>query len=322
MKSTEKQTRLFWLDMLAMLALPCVSAWYFYGGQALKLLAVSVLSAVVCELFGCIILKTRISVGDLSAVATGLMIALMLPASAPVWLPACGSAFAIVVAKLPFGRVERLPFSPAAAGMAFLTVCFPQLVFAYPKVSSTLSGTGVSLAAMLAHNTSLSLGSVRAIDMLTGNFPGPMGASCILVLLGSAIYMLIRRTKLFISAAGFLTGGALVALCLPRVASLLPSVVMELCAGTMLFAALFLITEPGAQPERPLRQLLFGFFGGALCLIMRRFGAFEESACFAVLLTQAARPAAERWLNTALEKRKDKNNNAKAKGEQKRHENA
>ena len=321
MKSPEKQTRLFWLDILAMLALPCVSAWYYYGGQALKLLAVSVLSAVMCELLGCVILKTKVSVGDLSAVATGLMIALMLPASAPLWLPACGSAFAIVVAKLPFGRVERLPFAPAAAGMAFLTVCFPQLVFTYPKVSSTLNETGVSLAAMLAQNTSLSLGSVRAIDMMTGNFPGPMGASCILVLLGSAIYMLIRRTKLFITAAGFLTGGALVALCLPRVASLLPSVIMELCAGFLLFAALFLITESSAQPEKPLRRLLYGFFGGALCLIMRRFGAFEESACFAVLLTQAVRPVVEQWLNTALKKRNGKNNR-EVKGEITSHDKA
>ncbi len=320
MKSPEKQTRLLWLDMLAMLALPCVSAWYYYGVQALKLLAVSVLSAVVCELFGSILLKMKISVGNLSAVGTGLMIALMLPASAPWWLPVCGSAFAIVAAKLPFGRVERLPFSPAAAGMAFLTVCFPQLVFAYPKVSPALSGTGVSLAAMLAQNTSLSLSSVRAIDMLTGNFPGPMGASCILVLLGSAIYMLIRRTRLFISVAGFLTGGALVALCLPRVASLLPSVVMELCAGTMLFAALFLITEPGAQSEKPLLQLLLGFFGGALCLLMRRFGAFEESACFAVLLTQAVRPVVEQWLTAASKKRA--RNETKEIEETKHHENA
>lgn len=312
MKHHENKTRLLWLDMLAMLALPCVSAWYYYGGQALRLLAVSALSAVVCELFGCLLLRRKISVGDCSAVAAGLMIALMLPASAPLWLPVCGSAFAVIAAKLPFGRVERLPFSPAAAGMAFLTVCFPNLVFAYPKVSTTLNGTGVSLAAMLAHNTSLSLGSVRAIDMLTGNFPGPMGASCVLVLLGSAIYLLIRRTGLFISAAGFLTGSALVALCLPRVASLLPSVVMELCAGTLLFSALFLITEPGTQPEKPLRRLFFGFFGGFLCLLMRRFGAFEETACFAVLLADAAWPVVDRRLNNAQAKRKDKN---KTKGE-------
>ena len=315
MKRKANQTRLLWLDVLAMLALPSVSAWYYYGTRALKLLAVSVLSAVVCELIGGLLLNRRITVGDLSAAATGLMIALMLPASAPLWLPACGSAFAIVAAKLPFGRVERLPFSPAAAGMAFLTVCFPQLVFAYPKVSPALTGSGVSLAAMLAQNTSLSLGSVRAIDMLTGNFPGPMGASCIFVLLGSALYLLIRRTRLFITAVGFLTGGALVALCLPRVASLLPSVVMELCAGTMLFSALFLITEPGTQPEKPLNRLLFGFFGGALCLIMRRFGAFEESACFAVLLAEAVCPVVERRLTAALTARKNKTKTAEAKGE-------
>ncbi|HBL40841.1 MAG TPA: hypothetical protein DDY98_04430 [Ruminococcaceae bacterium] len=306
MDLTQKKTRLFWLDMLAMLVLPCVSAWYYYGGYAVKLLVVSVLSAVLCELFGCLVLKKKITIGDLSAVVTGLMIALMLPASAPVWLPICASSFAVIAAKLPFGKVERLPFSPAAAGMAFITICFPDLVFDYPKVSDALSGTGVSLAALLSQNTSVRLNSVRAIDILTGNFPGPMGAGCILVLLGSAIYMLIRRTKLFVSVAGFLTGGALVAVCLPRVTSLLPSVVLELCAGTMLFAALFLITEPGTQPEKPLYRLLFGFIGGVLCMVLRRFGAFEEGAFFAVLLTDALWPVVERLLNNAQEKRKNK----------------
>ena len=103
MKNPAKKTRLLWLDVLAMLALPCVSAWYYYGTQALKLLAVSALSAVLCELFGGLLLRRKgSSLSDLSAIATGLMIALMLPASAPVWLPVCGSAFAILAAKLPF----------------------------------------------------------------------------------------------------------------------------------------------------------------------------------------------------------------------------
>ncbi len=317
MELTKKKTRQLWLDMLAMLALPCVSAWYYYGGYALKLLAVSVLSAVLCELFGCIILKKKITLGDFSAVVTGIMIALMLPASAPLWLPVCASSFAVLAAKLPFGKVERLPFSPAAAGMAFITICFPDLVFDYPKVSEALSGTGVSLAALLSQNTSVRLNSVRAIDIMTGNFPGPMGAGCILVLFGSAIYMLIRRTKLFVSTAGFLTGGALVAVCLPRVTNLLPSVVLELCAGTLLFAALFLITEPGTQPEKPLHRLLFGFLGGVLCMVMRRFGAFEESAFFAVLLTDAVWPVIEQWWNKAEEKRKAKKANLNEKGEPK-----
>lgn len=294
-----KKTRAFRLDILAMLALPCASAWYFYGTRALALVAVSALTAAVCELLGRKLMRSQATVGDFSAVATGVMIALVLPANAPLWLPAVGSSFAVLAAKLPFGNVERLPFSPAAAGVAFLTICFPDLFFAYPKVSSATASlsvtSGVSLASLLSKNTSISLSSVKAIDIFTGNFPGTMGAGCIAVLAGSAIYMLIRRTSSFISIAGFITGSALIAVCFPRVTSLFSSVILELAAGYLIFAALFFITEPGTQPKQPLSCLLFGFFGGIICMLMRRFGAFEECACFAVLILDAVWPVADRW---------------------------
>lgn len=307
-----KETRALQLDMLAVLILPCVSAWYFYGAKALALVAVSVITAVICEIFGRKLLKQNSTVSDLSAIVTGIIIALVLPANAPLWLAAIGSSFAIIAAKLPFGRVETLPFSPAAAGIAFLTICFSDLVFDYPQISASnaaLSGSsGSSLAYMLSQNMSVSLGSVKTIDIFTGNHPGPMGAGCIIVLFGSALYILIRRTKLFISVAGFTAGAALMALCLPRVNSLFSSVVLELAAGYMIFASLFLITEQGTQPRLPLSKLLYGVFSGIICMLMRRFGAFEECACFGILVAQAAWPVIDRKLEELLLKKGGKKN--------------
>lgn len=310
-----KETRALQLDMLAILILPCVSAWYFYGSKALALVAVSVVTAVACEFFGRRLLKQDSTVGDLSAVVTGIIIALMLPANAPLWLAAIGSSFAVIAAKLPFGRTETLPFSPAAAGMAFLTICFSDLIFDYPQVSSSnalLSGSsGSSLAYLLSQNMSVSLSSVKTIDIFTGNYPGPMGAGCIIVLLGSALYMLIRRTKLFISVAGFVTGAALMAICFPRVTNLFSSIVLELAAGYMIFAALFLLTEQGTQPVLPLSRLLYGFFAGVICMLMRRFGAYEECACFGILIINAAWPVADRQFEKLLAKRGTKKQGGK-----------
>ncbi len=303
--ASKKFIRSFQLDMLAILVLPCVSAWYFYGASAVALIVVSVLSAVICEWLGRKILKQDSTIGDLSAVTAGVIIALMLPANAPLWLPALGSSFAIIAAKLPFGSTETLTFSPAAAGMAFLTICFPDMIFDYPQITAEnalLSGsTGSSLGFMLSQNTSISLSSVKAIDIFTGNYPGPMGAGCIIVLFGSALYMLIRRTKLFISVAGFVTGAALMAICFPRVTNLFSSLVLELCAGYMLFAALFLLTEMGTQPKLPLSRLLYGFFGGVVCMCMRRFGAFEEAASFGILIINAVWPIIDKRLSKLLE---------------------
>ena len=311
---TVKETRALQLDMLAILILPCVSAWYFYGSKALALVAVSVITAVLSEFFGRKVLKQDSTVSDLSAVVTGIVVALMLPANAPLWLAASGSSFAIIAAKLPFGRAETLPFSPAAAGMAFLTICFSDLIFDYPQItasSAMLSGsTGSSLAYMLSQNMSVSLGSVKAIDIFTGNHPGPMGAGCIIVLFGSALYMLIRRTKLFISVAGFAAGAALTALLFPRVGNVLSSVVLELAAGYMIFAALFLLTEQGTQPHHPVGRLLYGAFTGIICMLMRRFGAFEEGVCFGILISQAAWPVIDKYLNILLYKTRQRRKKA------------
>ncbi len=300
-KSSITTQRSLSLDLLAMLILPIVSSWYFYGTGALKLIFISVIVCVLCELLGRKVLKQASTVTDLSAVTTGIIIALMLPANAPLWMPVIGGIFAIVAAKLPFGSVDKLPFSPAAASFSFLTICFPDIIFNYPRISAfsaALSSTSSSsLTSLLARNASISLGSVKTIDIIIGNFPGPMGAGCIMILAGSAIYMLIRRPKLFLTVAGFIPGAALAAICFPRTGNLLTSLVLELCAGYIIFAALFLITEAGTQPEKNLSRLLYGFTAGLACMLMRRFGAFEECSCFAVLIVNAAWPVADKAIN-------------------------
>ena len=308
-QSPLKSTRSLQLDFLAMLALPMLSAWYFYGLQALRIIVISVITCVLCEFAGCKILRRKQTLSDLSAVVTGIIIALMLPANAPLWLPVAGGIFAVTVVKIPFGSADTLPFSPAAAGLAFLTICFPDIIFSYPKVSAAsaaLSSTSsASLASMLAQNTSVSLTSVKAIDIFIGNFPGPMGTGCIIILLGSAIYMLIRRTKIFITASGFIAGAALMAICFPRITNLFGSLVLELCAGYIAFAALFLVCEPGTLPRHPISRLLYGFASGAACMLMRRFGTFEECSCFAVLIIGAAWPIADKAINKLIGKKAD-----------------
>lgn len=305
------QTRKYQLDMLVMVILPCVSAWYFYGARAVALILVSVFTAVICEALGKKLLRQPQSVTDLSAVTTGIFIALVLPASAPLWLPAIGSAFAVTVVKLPFGANSTLPFSHAAAGIAFLTICYPDLVFDYPSVSagaSELSGSaGSSLTYLLSQNTSISLGSVKAIDIFTGNYPGPMGASCIIILIGSALYMLIRRTNLFISLAGFIGGAALIAICFPRITNLLSSIVLELAAGYMIFAAIFLLSEMGTQPKAPISCLLYGFTAGLICMLIRRFGFYEEGACFGILISNAVWQAVDPYIEKFLLKKAKQN---------------
>ena len=294
----KKQNKNSYADLLVMSAVPLIMAWYYNGVQVFKLLMFSVISAVLCETAMSLILKVKLQLGDLNAVYIGTLIALMLPANASGFLAAAGSAFAVIVVKMPFGGSLNTPFVPAAAGFAFLCLCKPEEVFNYPPVLTSAVGQSTSLASMLTHGNSIRLNSVNFINLLTGEFVGPMGATCTVVMLCTLIYLLIRRPGSVLNSLGFLISCGIMAALFPRIHSgILCSLVMELSSGMLIFAALFLITDPCASPNRPLNRLIYGLLAGIICMLMRYFGKFEESACFAVIITNAIWPVFERFLN-------------------------
>ena len=307
---TEKQSQRFNGGMLIMLIAPAFMACYYYGLRALMLLVVSILAAVLCEgLGGMVMRRKKTTLYDLNAVFTGAVIALMLPASAPFYLAVFGSAFAVIVAKIPFGGTKNAPFVPAAAGFAFLCVCWPSEVFNYPIISSQFGAaasdvSSASLASMLQAGNYLRLNLISVFDILSGSIPGPMGAGSILVLLAASIYFIFTRPSALLNTLGFVLGCAAIALLFPRIplrqdlAGRLSSMVLELCSGMLVFTALFILPDPATSPQsnNP-HRLFYGIFSGVLCMMMRYFGAFEEGACFAILLSNASWPFVENRLN-------------------------
>ncbi|HOU09075.1 MAG TPA: RnfABCDGE type electron transport complex subunit D [Clostridiales bacterium] len=272
--------RRYYTDGLIMLSGPVFMAVALYRIEAAVLIAVAVASAVACEALGALLLKGgQTTVRDLSAVFTGAAIALMLPAGASPLLAAAGSVFAVCAAKLPFGGAMHAPFVPAAAGLAFLCVSWPQKVFSYG---------GVSVAAMLQVKSSIRLNPLNFFDLVLGNYPGPMGTGCIAVLLACSAYFLIRRRKALWAPLGFLAACAAMAALFPRVyAGRLTSVAMELSSGAMVFAAVFLLPDPASAPSGRASGFVYGIFAGVVCMLLRRFGAAEEGVFFAVLIANA-----------------------------------
>ena len=201
-------------------------AWYYYGSRALWLVCIAVLTAAVCEGLGMKILGQHPTLRDLSAVVTGATVALCLPASSPAWLIALAVSFAVLAAKLPFGTARSLLFSPAAAGLAFVTVCLPQYVFAYPALpasgeSAPVFGSsafteGVSLTQMLQNRASVGGELANYLDILLGAHAGAMGTGCMVALFGALLFLLLRRPKQFTAAIGFLAAAAIFALLFPR----------------------------------------------------------------------------------------------------------
>lgn len=279
-------------DYLIMLIAPCVMAWYYCGERALTVLLVSVASAVFCDLIGGLLLYNELTVRDLCAVFTGASIALMMPSTVPYYIPAVASAFAIVIVKLPLGGALKAPVIPAAAGFAFACVCFSAEVFSYPPAATSASGqfvSGVSLAAMLQKSSSMHLDLISSFDILSGSVSGAMGTGCAIVLIGCAVYLVFRRPHAAINTGGFLLSCCVMALAFPRVnTGRLSSLILELCSGTLLFAAVFFITDPATSPKSPFHRFFYGIYAGVLTMLMRYFGVYEEGVCFAVILANCS----------------------------------
>lgn len=286
-KKTENKLP-FTADILIMLIPFCLLSVYFYGITAVKLIFAGIITSIVCDFTGCILLKKENELSDLSAVNTGIITALLLSSSTPVYIAVITCAFAICVGKLPFGNYKNSPFTPAAVGIAFACVCFPDYIFNY---APSLRDTGIftsSLASMLTQGTTVNMTAPGLFSILIGNCPGPIGATCTLALLATLIYLLIRKPNAFFSAAGFICICCLFAVLFPRVLSgRQASVLMELCSGMLMFTAIFLIPWPNKEFSSPLSALLYGITGGIFQMLIRYFGAFEEGAVFAVLFCDA-----------------------------------
>lgn len=291
-KSSTHRAAKIYGDYLAMLIVPCALSIGFYGTDAVRTLLAGLITAIVCDFTASYIINHQYFAADFSAICAGIMTSLMMPASVPVYVPVFAASFAVLAVKIPFGGGLRVPFSPAAAGFAFAAICFKDLIFTYDSGRAFM--TTVSLGSTLMHGGTMRLNTAGLLDILTGNIYGPMGTGCIIAMIACIIFMFIRRRSALLATAGFLGSCLIFSLIFPRSAgSLLSSPVLELSSGSLMFASVFLITEPSTLPPRKVNRILYGICCGVLCMVMRHTGTFEEPICFAVLLANGAAPLFE-----------------------------
>lgn len=290
-----KSSRLFG-DYLIMLIAPAVLAFLYYGERALSVLAVSIGTAFFCDAVASIVLKKTFYLKDLSGIYAGAAIAMMMPAGVPLYIPAFASAFAVLAAKIPFGSVKT-PFSPAAAGFAFAALCFKEEIFSYTENTSTKLLGSVSVGKMLSSGNALHLDAANYLDLIGGNVAGPMGTGCTVLMLGCCAYLFVRRRRALLATAGFIAACAVFAAVMPRInAPALTSFALELSAGSLMFAAVFIVTDPSTLPKKSLNRVIYGAVCGIICMGMRYLGAYEEPVCFAVLFANGFRPVIDSLL--------------------------
>lgn len=301
-QNTVKSSQIFG-DYIIMLVAPCIVALWYYGTRVLSVLAVSVVTALVCDFAACALLGRSFRIKDLSNIVIGAVIAMMMPASVPLYIPAIAAAFAVLAVKIPFGGALHAPFVPAAAGFAFVSVCFKDMIFFYSVTPDGKFLGASSLGSLLTNGNSVHLNAANTFEIITGNVAGPMGTGCIILLIGCCAYLFVRRKKALLATAGFLGACALYAAIFPRInASLLDGIFLELSAGSLMFAAVFIVTDHATLPQNGVNRVLYGAVCGIFCMAMRAFGTYEETVCFAVLLANGLRPVADSAFEVLSEK--------------------
>lgn len=268
-------------DYSIMLSAPLLFAVFNHGISTLISVLLAVLTCAVCGKIAEKILKVKFPLRDFSPFFLGTCVALMLPASAPWWLFIATAAFAMVVCVVPFGAAHNAPFVPPAAAFCFAALCWKDIVFDY-------SETGSSVSLLLSQGNSIGKNIAAVLEVLVGNVPSAMGTGCALALLGSLIFLIIRRPKDSIPSLTFILAVIIMALLFPRVGTgRFISLIMELCGGMVLFSAIFFMSYPSILPKRLMPRAVWGAVSGIICMLIRYVGAYEETAVFGILIACA-----------------------------------
>ncbi len=278
-------------DLIIAAAPILIWAVYVFGMRALSITLISLASTVTSEYLYCKISKRKNSIGDLSAVVTGLILAFMLPVSAPLWMPLLGGIFAIAVVKMPFGGLGKNFLNPALGAKAFLLISFPKLCnsFVSPATARSLSAFAISVEAKTAPSVLAAVeegvDNNTLVDMFYGNMAGCIGeVSTLLIILGF-LYLLCRRVISWQLPVAYLSTFFLLAFIFPvGQDEAINFAIASLLCGSVAFASVFVATDPVTAPIAPTGKLLYGVLCGALTLFFRYFGNTGEGAVFAILV--------------------------------------
>ena len=250
------------------------------GARALLVALVSVAAAMATEVLYSVVLKKRNTAIDGSAMVTGLLFAMTLPVSVPLWLTALGSVFAILAVKLLCGGLGQNIFNPALLARAFVMLLFPAALTRYSAVGVDT----VSSATPLHHMVMPALPEESVLDMFLGNCPGSIGELSALALLAGGVYLVVRKVISPRIPLAYIGTVALVTLVFHKTENALLWMLYQLFSGGVILGAIFMATDYVTSPVTKLGQYIYGIGCGILTVVFRYFGLFPEGVTYAILL--------------------------------------
>ncbi len=283
-KASEDTSRIMLYVIIALLPTTFFGI-YNFGPRALLLVAVCIITCVLSEFLFEKAVGKKNTIKDLSAVVTGLLLALNLPHTLPVWQAVLGSVFAIVVVKMLFGGLGQNFMNPALGGRVFLLISFAATMthFEYDGVASATPLAMVKADA-----------SVNTLDMLIGRTGGTIGeTSALCILIGAIILILLGVIDLTIPGTYILSFSIFILLFSGRGFDI-DNLVAHLCGGGLMLGAFFMATDYVTSPITPLGKVIYGICLGVLTGIFRVFGNSAEGVSYAIIFSNLLVPLIEK----------------------------
>ncbi len=252
-----------------------------FGTKALLLTLVCMAAAIAAEWLFSLVTKSRNTTVDGSALVTGMLLAMTLPHTCPLWLGAAGSVFAIVFVKCLCGGLGQNVFNPALAARAAMMVVYPVGLTRYMDID------GVTAATPLHHMVMPALPEETLAQMFLGNCPGSIGEISALALIAGGCYLLARKVISARIPVAYLGTVALLTLVFAKTDAPVDWMLYSLCSGGVMLGAIFMATDYATSPATPMGQIVYGIGCGALTVFFRYFGLFPEGVTYAILLMNA-----------------------------------
>lgn len=286
---SKTRTKNIMLDVIIALIPAAIAAIILYGMRAALIIAVCVATSVASEFFFNLICKKKQTVGDLSAIVTGLLLALSVSTKVSLWHCIVGSVFAIVIVKCVFGGIGCNFANPAVTARVFLLIAFgkvaggvatnfqaPDLVASATPLEVIKSGEGIL---------------PTLTDMLIGNRGGAIGESCAIALILGFIYLLVRRVISWHTPIIYIATAFALSLAIKQDITV---ALYQVLGGGLLLGAIFMATDYSTTPSNNWGKVIFGFACGIITVLIRLWGYYPEGVSFAILFMNILSPYIEK----------------------------
>ncbi len=297
---SDRSTACIMRDVVIALLPALVVSTVVFGANVLFVTALSIFACVTFEyLIQRFIVRGTATIGNWSAIVTGVLLAFNLPATIPWWIVVIGAFVAIAIAKMSFGGLGKNPFNPALVGRVFLLIAYPVQMTSFPEVYGFDALSGATPLAAVKQGAGIDAVGVQ--ELLLGNMPGSLGEVAALALLAGFVYLLWRKVitwhipvTILVTMAAF---AAIVAFCNGMTGDALWQYpLFHVLAGGALLGSIFMATDYATSPMTVKGGVVFAIGIGAITMCIRLWGAYPEGMSFAILIMNSVVPLLNKYI--------------------------